>query len=269
MYRLLSITALVILLFFANTTIAADKVVVIPLGGSGGTGGVKVGNDNATCDDSKAGTIRWTGINFEGCNGTEWRVFSMASFGTVTSAGQVWMDRNLGASRVATKSNDYEAYGSFYQWGRLSDGHQIRTSPTWTGKSTTDVPNSGLFLLPSTSPFDWRNLQNNQLWQGVSGTNNPCPSGFRLPTEAEWEIERLSWGDNNNAAGAFASPLKLVAAGYRGYNFGNPHHPGTLGNYWSSTVKGTLSSNLYFSSTNSYVYGTDRANGFSVRCIKD
>ena len=33
MYRSLSIAALAILLFFANTTIAADKVVVVPLGG--------------------------------------------------------------------------------------------------------------------------------------------------------------------------------------------------------------------------------------------
>ena len=35
---------------------------------------------------------------------------------TVTSAGQVWMDRNLGASRVATSFDDEEAYGDLYQW---------------------------------------------------------------------------------------------------------------------------------------------------------
>lgn len=40
------------------------------------------------------------------------------------------MDRNLGVSRIATSSTDSEAYGDLYQWGRLSDGHEKRTSPT-------------------------------------------------------------------------------------------------------------------------------------------
>lgn len=43
---------------------------------------------------------------------------------TVTSAGQVWMDRNLGASRVAISSADSLAYGDLYQWGRGTDGHE-------------------------------------------------------------------------------------------------------------------------------------------------
>ncbi|MFZ1451482.1 MAG: hypothetical protein WAT20_02205, partial [Ferruginibacter sp.] len=44
--------------------------------------------------------------------------------------GKIWMDRNLGASRVATSSTDDLAYGDLYQWGRLTDGHQNRTSGT-------------------------------------------------------------------------------------------------------------------------------------------
>jgi hypothetical protein len=37
---------------------------------------------------------------------------------------KVWMDRNLGAY-VAESATDYLAYASLYQWGRLSDGHQL------------------------------------------------------------------------------------------------------------------------------------------------
>jgi hypothetical protein len=37
------------------------------------------------------------------------------------------MDRNLGASQVATSSTDPASYGDLYQWGRPADGHQIRT----------------------------------------------------------------------------------------------------------------------------------------------
>ena len=60
------------------------------------------------------------------------KVFGTASEnGTVTSTtGQVWMDRNLGASRVATSSTDSAAYGDLYQWGRGTDGHEKRTSST-------------------------------------------------------------------------------------------------------------------------------------------
>jgi len=35
-------------------------------------GGVKIGNDLSDCTKEKAGTIRWTGEFFEGCNGKEW-----------------------------------------------------------------------------------------------------------------------------------------------------------------------------------------------------
>jgi hypothetical protein len=123
---------------------------------------------------------------------------------TNPATGKTWMDRNLGASQVATSSTDANAYGDLYQWGRGSDGHQCRNSPNTSTLSSTDQPGHGSFIF---SPSDWRSPQNGNLWQGLSGINNPCPSGYRLPTEAELNSERLSW-ISNNAAGAFASPLK-------------------------------------------------------------
>lgn len=39
-----------------------------------------------------------------------------------------WLDRNLGASRVATSKTDTLAYGHYYQWGRSADGHQLPNS---------------------------------------------------------------------------------------------------------------------------------------------
>jgi len=35
-------------------------------------GGVKIGNDTAPCTAQKAGTLRFTGQGFEGCNGKSW-----------------------------------------------------------------------------------------------------------------------------------------------------------------------------------------------------
>ena len=186
--------------------------------------------------------------------------------------GKTWMDRNLGASQVATSSNDAAAYGDLYQWGRYTEGHEVRTSGTTSTNATTAVPSDGntwdgLFIIETSSPYDWLTPQDNTLWQGVAGTNNPCPSGFRLPTEAEWDDERLSWS-SDNAAGAFGSPLKLVVGGYRDHSTGSLGFVGDYGYYWSSSVSGANAKVLYFSGI-ADMNERRRANGFSVRCIKD
>ena len=192
------------------------------------------------------------------------------TFGTVENptTGKIWMDRNLGASQVATSGTDANAYGDLYQWGRLNDGHQIRTSGITSALSNTDIPGHGDFITSTNFPFDWRNPQNDNLWQGVSGINNPCPDGYRLPTEAELDAERQSWS-SNNAAGAFASPLKLTAAGYRSGSIGALYDLGSGGSYWTSNVGGNGAQCLYFHSSDAYIFNFDRAFGYSVRCIKE
>jgi uncharacterized protein (TIGR02145 family) len=123
--------------------------------------------------------------------------------------GRVWMDRNLGASRVATSSKDAAAYGDLYQWGRFGDGHQCRNSAMSTTIINNDQPGHGNFFLSSSnSNSDRQNPQNDNLWQGANRINNPCPTGFRLPTESEWEKECRNW-KSNDAAGALNSPLHL------------------------------------------------------------
>ncbi|MFZ4583579.1 MAG: hypothetical protein ACOYM7_13085, partial [Paludibacter sp.] len=188
---------------------------------------------------------------------------------------KTWLDRNLGASQVAQSSTDYLAYGSLYQWGRLSDNHQgISWTDSYTGtsltgttatKSPTDVPGHGNFI---TSTSNWRTTFNDNLWQGVSGINNPCPPGYRMPTAAEFNAEKATW-TAQTPDGAFASPLKWVIAGYReGYD-GTVTMAGYAGCYWSSTRTAPYASQLYFDEYGSVVTGDLRANGCSVRPIKN
>jgi uncharacterized protein (TIGR02145 family) len=188
---------------------------------------------------------------------------------TVTSAGQIWMDRNLGASRAASSSTDIEAYGDLYQWGRGTDGHEKRNSSTTSNLSTANSPGHGQFITNSISPYDWKTAQNDNLWQGVSGINNPCPAGFRLPTETEFRTENISWS-SNDSAGAFSSPTKFVMAGYRIYSNGIISSA-AYGGYWSSTLHISNARYMYFGE-NEYSGGIGdnyRAEGFSIRCIKD
>jgi uncharacterized protein (TIGR02145 family) len=178
------------------------------------------------------------------------------------------MDRNLGASQVATSSTDANAYGDLYQWGRGADGHQCRTSTTTTTLSSSDIPGNSSFIITSNSPNDWRSPQNANLWQGVNGVNNPCPTGYRLPTETELNTERLSWSENTSA-GAFASHLKLPMAGSRSSSGDLSANLGTAGIYCSSSISYTYPRCLIFNSSNSYMNANFRAIGYSVRCIKN
>jgi hypothetical protein len=193
---------------------------------------------------------------------------TVATLSVTSSTGKIWMDRNLGATQVATGSADAASYGDLYQWGRLADGHQIRTSGTTATLSSTDVPGNGNFITVNSGNYDWRSPQNNNLWQGVNGTNNPCPTGYRLPTETELNAERLIWS-SDNAAGAFDSVLKLPMAGGRNYGNGSLGNVGSFGFYWFSTVSGASARRLSFDSGDASMGTRGRASGFSVRCLKD
>jgi uncharacterized protein (TIGR02145 family) len=198
------------------------------------------------------------------CNGTPTAVFNV----TNPITGKTWMDRNLGASQAATSSTDASAYGDLYQWGRKADGHQCRNSGTTSTLSSSDQPNHANFILAPISPYDWRSPQNDNLWQGVNGVNNPCPSGYRVPTNIELDLERTSWSQNNST-GAFNSPLKLPLSGFRFGADGFLGYVGSIGDYWSSSADGTDAWALSFLSGNAFMLSNSKAFGFSVRCIKD
>ena len=245
----------------------ADENPILPVNGS----------EPYTCEAADTGAIALTSLFTTCvCTGSNWvqtadgTTECIWNIPTVTSAGQVWMDRNLGASRVATSPTDSAAYGDLYQWGRGADGHQLRTSGTTLILSTSDDPGHGDFIIGSPTT-DWRDPKNDNLWQGVEGINNPCPDGFRLPTISELETERLSWSSNDHL-GAYGSPLKLVTGGIRWQN-GEINLDDRYGYYWSGTATEGYSDEhadyISFADTGTGRNDTDRAYGMSVRCIQD
>jgi len=213
-------------------------------------------------------------------------------YGTVTGAdGKTWLNNNLGAhyanvnhasfnpAQQATSATDHLAYGSLFQWGRAADGHELITYTNGTngtavnGTTATrpgaDTAANALFITISSGNSDWRgSIQNDALWQGVSGTNNPCPVGYRLPTLAELTT-LVTTSSITNSATAASSTLKLTVPGRRNNSDGSLNDVGSYGYYWGSSVSGTAVSNCYFYSggkSTSYIY---RALGLAVRCLKE
>ncbi len=237
------------------------------------------GQRNSIASPAEGLLISCTNCTVEGLqqyiNG-EWQAIASSNtgdYGTVVNpvTGKVWLDRNLGATQVATSSSDALSYGDLYQWGRAADGHEIRTSATHNSKATSWLSDDGSnvwdgkFIIGFS---DWLTPAATDLWTGTSAENNQCPSGYRVPTNAEWNQERRTWS-SNNAAGALASPLKLPMAGSRDYIDGSLNFVGGNGNYWSSTASSVGSHSLGFGTGLATIYPDNRAVGCSVRCIMD
>jgi uncharacterized protein (TIGR02145 family) len=207
---------------------------------------------------------------------------SAGTCGACVAQGQwkEFMCHNLGAANVATDpfTPSWENNGGYWQWGRSS---MAAAGPSGPGANQTNegpVSNWNTALAP------------NGAWSDASKTaNDPCPSGFRVPTKAQWDgllannIQSItgSWfpdATNYSAGRLFGPRLMLPAAGIRihyNYNnntFGGLAIRGNAGYYWSSSEVGTVEAwNLHFTSYSigTYFADDDRRNGFSLRCIAE
>jgi len=274
--------------YYATSATGTGKTAIT--GQTGRTHTVNIGLGYGYTNDAYYLAVGVTPVTTTGETGTEvlsnWVKIQVirAADGTLTNellsstTGRIWMDRNLGATQVATSSTDYLAYGSLYQWCRAADGHQliIWTSSTTCTEvngatstlSTSTSPGHSLFIYNSSSPYDWLSTQqpDGSLWwtSSVQGPNNSCPVGYHVPTYAEWNAE-LSYITNTTTA---YSALKLTTTGYRISTADLFNGIGTTLSYWSSTVSLIYAYNLYGTGNVSMSSGS-RTNGFNVRCIKE
>ena len=125
---------------------------------------------------------------------------------------KIWLDRNLGASQICTSHDDESCYGDYYQWGRITDGHEKRNSKlTNLKQSVTSFVASDEFVFDSYSYIgggryskdDWTDGDSTystrkKFWSGLSYFYNSddketfvCPIEFRVPTSEEFKDEAI------------------------------------------------------------------------------
>jgi len=105
---------------------------------------------------------------------------------------------------------------------------------------------------------------------------NLCPTGWRLPTEEEFNsLGKWTWDKINRVSGIYCgignNRIFLPAAGYRDAKNGTLKDINTTGIYWSSTqVESSDANYLYFNSDRAGVYnGNGKTPCFSARCVKE
>ncbi|MSN83473.1 hypothetical protein D1Y73_10590 [Riemerella anatipestifer] len=230
--------------------------------------------------------------------GAEYARVGSQWFNPTRQAGALDYTKTTTAEPLSTPTaeqikKDWRAYGSLFQWQRNPDGHELITwtnatsgTPKYSGSSSVSSSwtNAGTnkFIPYNNSGGSWVNSSTNQsgphnLWQ-VNGSNNPCPSGYHVPTHAEQKALHnaiLGYDAGTSSTGSNKmwneQVLRLPASGLREASnamFSNRSSGGWL---WSSEqYDSNYTWSLWFSNGSSYAGNhNNRASGISVRCLKD
>jgi hypothetical protein len=178
-------------------------------------------------------------------------------YGTVTNipgeASKCWITSNLGADHQATSKDDATEASAGWYW-------QFNRMQGYKHDGTTRTPNS-----------TWiSSIDENLDWQTA---NDPCSlelgDGWRIPTATEWTNVNEA-GGWTNWNGPWNSDLKLHAAGFLYPSNGVLYARGSGGSSWSS-AQSTPNIGIYlnFFSGNSFMSNGPKADGLTLRCIKE
>ena len=191
------------------------------------------------------------------------------TYKTVTIGSQTWMAQNLNYETANSycygdSPSNCTKYGRLYTWAAAMD-----SAGTWSANG------KGCGYAKTCTPT-----------YPVRGV---CPTGWHLPTKAEFETLFTAVGGSSTAGtklkstsgwidfegksgnGVDTYSFSALPAGRRYYNEGY-NFEGSLADFWSSTE--TDSYNAYgmyldYIDVSAYLLSSSKNYGFSVRCVKD
>ena len=121
-------------------------------------------------------------------------------------------------------------------------------------------------------------------WYAVDDARGLCPSGWHVPTDAEWTIltdhlggesvaggqMKTTYGWNGGGNGTNSSGFSGLPGGSRGSN-GGFGGAGDFGGWWSSSPSGSNAWFRFLGSSGEDVgrFDSNPQIGFSVRCVRD
>jgi uncharacterized protein (TIGR02145 family) len=209
----------------------------------------------------------YNGVIWKNISGTAATLPNTTAMPTVTICNQVWMGINLSVSKFRDSSLI----------------PQVTDPAIW---ASTTLPAWCWYNNDSANYWQYGRLYN---WYAVNDSRNLAPAGWHIPSNAELTILNDCLGGNAVAGG------KIKEAGTAHWNSPNTNATnssgftgqpgnarsvlgvfafpfGNFGNWWSSTpYDADLVWYRYCTSTSgTFTNGaTYKANGFSVRCVKD
>jgi hypothetical protein len=222
------------------------------------------------------------------------------SYTNTSGVTNVFMDRNLGATSVATF--DVNTLGLLYQWGRKdpfvnADTYNGTTSQSVTGTEITMtdgtstrtidfvIANPTIYVARMSNDDNWLYPADAALWGGASyGATktifDPCPAGWRVPSWNKTSSSASPWiglGTYNASTYWSTNGFQWTttpgigfwpATGYRNLSSGNLAGAGTLGYYLSAKI----SCGFMAISSGTVNLASSRSSlprGSSVRCVQE
>ncbi len=203
--------------------------------------------------------------------------FTATIYNTVTIGTQLWMAENL----KTTKYNDGTPIPN------------VTDNTAWAALTTgafSDYNNTPANSTIYGRLYNWYAVDNNAATKVASnGGKNVCPTGWHVPTDAEWTTLTTYLGGESVAGGKlketgtthWLSPNTGATneTGFTALPGGNRYGDGSFdniggdGNWWSSTEYSTTTPAWYrlmhYSGATVYRGYNDKQSGFSVRCVRD
>ena len=128
-------------------------------------GGIRVANDGDTCNSTKAGTIRFTGTNFQGCTGTAWLTFENSP------------------PSVASVSPDNGAMGGLYTLTIAGAGFGAPAVVTIGGNPATEVTTVSGTQITAVVPASASSGAKDVVVRNPDGLMSTFSAGFRYNPE--------------------------------------------------------------------------------------